>query len=95
MAEWFVYILRCADSSLYTGVATDLAARVARHNAGKGAKYTRGRAPVKLVYREPAANRSAALKREHAIKRMKTAAKRRLIGTGTRARARPPRRGRR
>ena len=80
MAKWSVYILRCADNTLYTGVATDLDARLAVHNAGKGAKYTRGRLPVKLVYRESVRGRSAALKREHAIKRLPRAAKRRLIG---------------
>jgi predicted GIY-YIG superfamily endonuclease len=80
MAKWSVYILRCADNSLYTGVATDIDARLATHNAGKGAKYTRGRLPVKLVYRESVSGRSAALKREHAIKRLRRAAKRRLIG---------------
>ena len=80
MAKWTVYILRCADNSLYTGVATDVDARLATHNAGKGAKYTRGRLPVKLVYREAANGRSAALKREIAIKRMPVAAKRRLTG---------------
>ena len=80
MAKWSVYILRCADNTLYTGVATDLDARLAVHNAGKGAKYTRGRLPVKLVYREAVRGRSAALKREHAIKRLPRTAKRRLIG---------------
>ncbi len=80
MAKWYVYMLRCADNSLYTGVAIDIDARLAAHNAGKGAKYTRGRLPVKLVYREAAGGRGAALKREHAIKRMLPAAKRRLIG---------------
>ena len=80
MAKWTVYMLRCADRSLYTGVATDVDARLATHNAGKGAKYTRGRLPVKLVYREAARGRGAALKREHAIKRLSRAAKRRLIG---------------
>jgi len=79
MAEWHVYMLRCADHSLYTGVATDLKARVATHNAGKGAKYTRGRLPVKLVYQEAVADRGAALKREHVIKRMPVAVKHRLI----------------
>ena len=79
MPEWCVYILRCADQSLYTGVATNLRARVQKHNTGQGAKYTRGRRPVKLVYHEPAPTRSAALKREHAIKRMKTVEKRRLV----------------
>ena len=80
MAKWSVYILRCADNSLYTGVATDIEARLATHNAGKGAKYTRGRLPVKLVYREAASGRGAALKREHVIKRLSRAAKRQLIG---------------
>ena len=79
MAEWHVYMVRCADRSLYTGVATDVEARVATHNAGKGAKYTRGRLPVKLVYQEAVADRGAALKREHAIKRLTVAAKRQLI----------------
>ncbi|HJX17407.1 MAG TPA: GIY-YIG nuclease family protein [Acidiferrobacterales bacterium] len=79
MAEWHVYMLRCADHSLYTGVATDIETRVATHNAGKGAKYTRGRLPVKLVYQEAVADRGAALRRELAIKRMPVAAKRRLI----------------
>jgi putative endonuclease len=79
MAEWHVYMLRCADHSLYTGVATDIKARVATHNAGKGAKYTRGRLPVKLVYREAVADHGAALRREHAIKRLTVAAKRQLI----------------
>jgi putative endonuclease len=78
-AEWHVYIVQCADRSLYTGVALDVAARVAAHNSGRGAKYTRGRRPVKLVYRERAGTRSAALKREIAIKRLATAAKRRLV----------------
>ena len=80
MTEWYVYILLCADQSLYTGVATDIEARLATHNAGKGAKYTRGRLPVKLVYQEAVADRGGALQREYAIKRLPVAAKRRLIG---------------
>ncbi len=78
-SAWSVYILRCADHTLYTGVATDVAARVSKHNAAKGAKYTRGRLPVALVYQEPAASHSAALKREHAIKCLPLAAKQRLL----------------
>jgi predicted GIY-YIG superfamily endonuclease len=70
--------VRCADGTLYTGVAKDLAARVAQHNAARGAKYTRSRLPVKLVYREPAADRSGALRREHEIKRLPRGAKRAL-----------------
>jgi putative endonuclease len=67
---WHVYIVRCADRTLYTGVAKDLAARLCAHNAGLGAKYTRGRLPVELVYRENAADRGAAQRRERQIKRM-------------------------
>lgn len=80
MEGWYVYIVRCADRTLYTGVAKDLAARIAAHNDGRGAKYTRQRLPVKLVYSEPAANRAAAQRREHAIKRLSRAAKRALCG---------------
>ncbi len=79
MSEWHVYILRCADSTLYTGIATDVTARLAAHNAGKGAKYTRGRLPLALAYQEVAESHSAALKREHAIKRLPAAGKRHLI----------------
>ena len=78
-SPWYIYILQCADNTLYTGVATDVSARLATHNAGKGAKYTRGRLPAILQYQESAANRSAALQREHAIKKMRAADKRRLI----------------
>ena len=67
---YFVYLLRCADGTLYTGCTNDLDRRLAAHNAGKGAKYTRSRRPVVLVYREQAADRSAALRRERAIKRL-------------------------
>jgi len=67
---WYVYIVRCVDGSLYTGTSTDVVARVATHNAGKGAKYTRSRLPVLLVYTEHAASRSLALKREAVIKRL-------------------------
>lgn len=78
-SEWFVYILSCADDTLYAGVTTDAEARLAKHNEGIGAKYTRTRRPVELVYLESASDRSAALKREHAIKRMSADEKRRLI----------------
>jgi len=79
MSEWYVYILRCADETLYTGVATDLDARVSTHNAGKGAKYTRGRRPVVLVYQETAIDRAAAQRREAEIKRMGVELKRQLV----------------
>lgn len=67
-ADWSVYIARCVDGSLYTGVAKDVAARMAAHNAGRGAAYTRSRRPVKVVYREDGLTRSAALSREAGIK---------------------------
>jgi putative endonuclease len=70
--------VRCADRTLYTGVAKDLPSRILAHNSGGGAKYTRSRLPVKLVYSEPARDRSAAQRREHEIKRMTRAAKRAL-----------------
>ena len=76
---WTVYVVRCRDGSLYTGVATDLARRLAQHNAGTGARYTRARGPVTLVHHEPAADRSAALRREAAIKRLPRAHKQRLV----------------
>ncbi len=78
MANWQVYMLECADRSLYTGIARDVSARLAAHNRGRGARYTRGRLPVRLVYLEPAADRGAALRREYAIKQLGVAAKRAL-----------------
>jgi putative endonuclease len=78
-ASWYVYIVRCADRTLYTGVAKDLPKRIAAHNDGRGAKYTRPRLPVKLVYSETAADRGAALRREIEIKRLTRAAKRALF----------------
>lgn len=78
--HWFVYILRCSDNTLYTGVTTDIARRLQEHNQGsQGAKYTRARRPVELVYQEPAADRSAAQQREYHIRRMSAAQKRDLI----------------
>lgn len=76
---WFVYVVRCADFTLYTGIARDVEVRVAHHNSGTGARYTRTRRPVELVYHEPAASRSSALRRECEIKRLSTTAKRALI----------------
>lgn len=67
--DYFVYILRCADGTLYTGSTMDIAARERAHNEGRGAKYTAGRGPVRVVYSEVHESRSAALKREAAIKR--------------------------
>ena len=74
-----VYIVRCADGTLYTGYAAHLDQRCAAHNAGRGARYTAGRRPVAVVYAEPCASVSDALKREHAIKRLSRAAKEALI----------------
>ncbi len=79
---WTVYILRCADGSLYTGVAIDVAARLAQHRAGKGAKYTRGRGPLALVYSEPAEDQGQALRREREIKALSRPAKLALIAGG-------------
>lgn len=75
----FVYILRCADGSLYTGWTTDLEARLAAHNGGKGAKYTRARRPVELVYAAPMPDRSAAQRREAEIKGLSRGEKLELI----------------
>jgi predicted GIY-YIG superfamily endonuclease len=79
MQQWYVYMVRCADGSLYTGIATDVERRVAEHNAGQGARYTRGRGPVTLVYREQVKDRPAALRREYAIKQLRATRKRALI----------------
>ena len=67
---YYVYLLCCADGTLYTGFTNDLARRLAAHNAGRGAKYTRGRRPVELVYWESFSNKSSALRREYAIKQL-------------------------
>lgn len=67
---WQVYILRCGDGTLYTGIAVDAQKRLAQHRAGKGAKYTRGRAPLEMVYCESCANHSEALRHEWTIKQM-------------------------
>lgn len=73
--QWFVYLLLCADGSLYTGISNDLDRRLAQHNNGKGAKYTRGRRPVKLVYQHRCRDQSDALQQEHSIKQMSRAKK--------------------
>ena len=79
--EWWVYILRCRDGTLYTGITTDPERRLAQHNAGTAAKYTRARRPVVMVYREPAKTHGAALRREFAIKKLSRAAKVALIAS--------------
>jgi len=75
----YVYILRCADGSLYTGWTNDLKKRVKTHNAGKGAKYTKTRLPVELVYYEEYEEKGEALSRELSIKKLKKTAKEKLI----------------
>ena len=75
----FVYMVECADKTLYTGWTTDVDRRLKAHNAGRGAKYTRERGPVRLVYVEEMPNRRAAMKRELEIKRMRRAEKLALI----------------
>lgn len=77
----FVYILRCADGTLYTGYALDVAQRCAAHNAGRGARYTAGRRPVTVVYAEPCETVGEALTREYALKRLSRAEKEALIAT--------------
>jgi putative endonuclease len=76
---WYVYILKCNDGTLYTGITNDLGKRVSSHNKGTGAKYTKTRTPVELVYHEEATNRSEASKREYQIKKLSRIAKENLI----------------
>jgi putative endonuclease len=105
MGLWFVYVVRCRDGSLYTGISTDVEARVARHNAGDGARYTRARRPVQLLYIERKRTQSTALRREAFIKTLSRHQKLGLIAVRpapadlakktappplTRKRARPP-----
>ena len=76
VSTWWVYLVRCADGSLYTGVSNDVLARLAAHNAGRGARYTRPRRPVTLAWCEPVGTRSDAQKREWAIKQVSAHVKR-------------------
>ena len=77
--QWVVYILRCRDRTLYTGITTDVQRRLADHRSGKGAKYTRGRGPLELVYQERCESHSHALRREYQIKALKRSQKEDLI----------------
>lgn len=77
---WKLYILRCGDGTLYTGITTDIDSRLTAHRSGKGAKYTRGRLPLELVYSEECGTHSDALKRELAIKALPREEKERLCG---------------
>ena len=76
---WKLYILRCGDGTLYTGITTDVEKRLEAHRTGKGAKYTRGRGPLELAYREECGDHSAALKRELEIKKLSREEKEKLI----------------
>ena len=80
---WYVYVVRCSDNSLYTGIALDVVRRINEHNShdALGAKYTRARRPVKLVYQETMSSRSEAGSREHAIKKLSKQEKENLIRT--------------
>jgi len=78
-ASWFVYLLLCVDGTLYTGITNDVPRRCEQHNAGTASRYTRSRRPVVLVYQEPQISRSAALKRELAIKGLSRRAKESLV----------------
>ena len=78
-ATWFVYLLRCVDGSLYTGISNDVSRRLEQHNAGAASRYTRSRLPVVLIYKEAKATRSLALKRELAIKALSRQDKETLI----------------
>ena len=76
---WHLYILRCKDGTLYTGITTDVEKRFQAHQSGKGAKYTRGRGPLELVYREQCGSHSDALKREWEVKQLSREQKQALI----------------
>lgn len=78
---FFIYILRCCDGSLYTGYTNDVEARVAKHQAGEAAKYTRAKRPVELVYQESFETKSEAMRREAAIKQLHKQAKEEMIRT--------------
>ena len=82
MPDWYVYILRCRNGSLYTGIATDVERRVTDHLAGKGAKYLRGRGPLKLVFKKQVGEKGLALKVERKVKRLPRHKKVALIKTG-------------
>jgi putative endonuclease len=85
---WFLYIVRCADGTLYTGIARDVQARLAAHDAGKGARYTRGRGPLLLCAVRRFRSKGAALSHEHAIKQLPRSAKEQLIEPGRLSRLR-------
>lgn len=77
--DWYLYILQCKDGSLYTGVTNDVQKRLEAHREGRGAKYTRGRSPLTLVYQEKCGDKSAALRREAQVKKLRKSDKLQLI----------------
>ena len=79
---WFVYILRCGDGTLYTGITPDLKARIEAHRSGRGARYTRGRGPLRLIYQESCDTKGDALRREHEVKALPRAGKLALVRKG-------------
>ena len=79
MKRWSVYLARCADGTLYCGIAPDVAARLAAHDAGKGARYTRGRGPLELLLARRCRDRGMALRLEHAVKKLSRADKLALV----------------
>lgn len=83
--SWCVYILECSDNTYYTGITNDLENRLAQHRCGTGAKYTKGRTPLNLIYQEKCESRSAASKREYTIKNLSRLEKQALIKTGQHA----------
>lgn len=82
MSEYFCYILECCDGTFYTGWSTDPERRTRQHNAGRGARYTRSHRPVRLLYVESLPDRSSAMKRERAIKRLSRQGKEKLVAEG-------------
>jgi putative endonuclease len=81
--DHFVYIVECDDGTFYTGYTTDVERRVEEHNAGTGARYTRGRTPVEVIYTETYASKSEAMSREYAIKQLRRPQKEKLVDAGT------------
>ena len=82
-SQWYIYIIRCADNTLYTGISNHLEKRIGSHNSGNGAKYTKGRGPVELIYKEKSQDKSTASKREAEIKKLTKKEKLKLIGLRT------------
>jgi putative endonuclease len=78
---WYLYIVECSDGNFYTGITTDISNRIAAHNSGKGAKYTSGRCPVRLVYSAEFPDKSMASKEEFRVKKLSRAEKKNLLST--------------